>query len=168
MGSKFVATDTLSCGDETSADAKECLAGLSWKPGKFEVRLEPAPRGCGDFLVRFDSPLPIGNTTNDLAAMEWYVARDDANAIKKAPAIVVVHESGNQMTVGRLIARNLSGQGLHAFLIHMPGYGVRRAPGREPYDRSISLQQAIADTRRAGCRRSVAGCRSLRGGAAGN
>src|SRR4051794_21895643 len=45
VGSKFAATDTLACGDESSEDAKECLAKLSWVPTKFTVRIEAAQPG---------------------------------------------------------------------------------------------------------------------------
>jgi dienelactone hydrolase len=149
VGSKFAAADTLACDDEESADAKECLAGIAWQPTKFSVELQAAERGCGDFLVRFPSPRPNGSVTNDLVGMEWFVARDDAKAICRAPALVVVHESGSRMTIGRMIARGLSGQGLHTFLLHLPGYGIRRAPGAPRIDTSLALEQAIADVRRA-------------------
>jgi dienelactone hydrolase len=150
VGSEFAATDTLSCGDESNDDTKECLTHLSWTPAKFTVRLEAAEPGYGDYLVRFPSARPIGNSTNDLVSMEWYASRDDHKAIRKACAVVVVHESGKRMTVGRLIARGLNAQGLHAFLLHLPGYGARRVPDQELAERLLpSLQQAIADARRA-------------------
>jgi dienelactone hydrolase len=149
VGDKFTAVDTLTCDDESSTDAKECLAGIAWKPAAFSVELQAAERGCGDFLVRFPSPRPNGNKTNDLAAMEWYASRDDAKVIRKAPALVVVHESGSRMTIGRMIARGLGGQGIHTFLLHLPNYGVRRAPGAPRIDRTISMSQGIADVRRA-------------------
>src|SRR6185312_9484118 len=42
------------------------------------------------------------------------------------------------------------GHGLHAFLVHLPGYGARRVEGHSQLDRTLpSLQQAIADVRRA-------------------
>jgi cephalosporin-C deacetylase-like acetyl esterase len=82
--------------------------------------------------------------------MEWFAAHDSKNAICKAPAIVVVHESGSRMTVGRLIARGLSAQGLHAFLVHLPGYGPRRVEELKKIDLLFpALQQGIADVRRA-------------------
>ncbi len=150
LGSKFAARDTLSCQDEVGDDAKECLAHLSWTPTEFTVHLETAEPGRGDWLVRFLSARPIGNSTNDLVSMEWYAARDEENAIHQAPAMVVVHESGKGMTVGRLIAGTLSSHGLHAFLLHLPGYGARRVAGASDIDRALpSLQQAIADVRRA-------------------
>ena len=149
-GSKFPAADTLACGKDTSEDAQQCLADLSWVPGRFSVHCEAAEPGCGDWLVRFPSPRPIGNATNDLVSMEWFAAREKDGAIRNAPAIVVVHESGSRMTVGRLIARGLSAQGLHAFLIHLPGYGPRKVKGVSDIERVLpALQQAIADVRRA-------------------
>jgi dienelactone hydrolase len=149
-GSTFAAADTLACGTESNPDAKDCLANLSWTPTKFTVDVENAGPGGGDYLVRFPSARPIGNATNDRVAMEWFAARDADNAIRKAPAVVVVHESGSRMTVGRLIARGIRAQGVHAFLLHLPGYGARRVRGIATVDRIIPLlHQGIADTRRA-------------------
>src|SRR4051812_31180650 len=115
VGSKFSALDTLACGEESSTDAKDCLTELSWAPAKFTVELEAAQPGHGDYLVRFPSPRPIGEATNDLVSMEWFPALDKSGAIRKARAVVVVHESARSMTVGRLIARSLNWQGLHTF-----------------------------------------------------
>jgi dienelactone hydrolase len=150
VGSKFIATDTLNCGDELNDDAKQCVEGLRWKPASFNVELQPSQPGCGDFLVRFPSARPVGNTKNDLVAMEWFPARDAENKICPARAMVVVHESASRMTIGRIIARGLSGQALHAFLIHLPTYGERRDPEFAKTKRALtSLPQAIADVRRA-------------------
>ncbi|HEX4412224.1 MAG TPA: hypothetical protein VH107_01260 [Lacipirellulaceae bacterium] len=149
VGSKFDATDTLDCGSESNADAASCIEGLRWDRSPFLVELQPAQLGCGDYLVRFPSPRPIGNHVNDLVAMEWFAAREGDN-IRKARAIVVVHESARNMTVGRMIARGISGLGLHAFLIHLPGYGERK-DGTPLTAAHIapSLKEAIADVRRA-------------------
>jgi dienelactone hydrolase len=150
VGSRFRAADTLACGTEANDDARECLANLSWIPTEFTVHLEAAEPGCGAWCVRFPSARPVGNSTNDLVAMEWFAARDREGNICKAPAIVVVHESGRRMTVGRLIARGLSTEGLHAFLLHLPGYGARRVAERPPIEKMLpALQQAISDVRRA-------------------
>lgn len=151
VGSKFQAIDTLACGNESSEDAKDCLTKLSWRPGKFTVEIEATQPGHGDYLVRFASPRPIGDSTNDLVSMEWFPARDAKGAIRQARAVVVVHESARSMPVGRLIARSLNWQGLHTFLVHLPGYGARRAAGSPPsYERIIPMmQQGIADVRRA-------------------
>jgi dienelactone hydrolase len=149
-GDKFSAADTLACDNESNADTKECLEGLAWKPTKFKVELEATADEGADFLVRFPSARPIGDTTNDRVSMEWFAARDDKNAIRNAPAVVVVHESGRRMTVGRLIARGIRAQGVHAFLLHLPGYGARRVPNIATVDRIIPLMhQGIADVRRA-------------------
>lgn len=150
LGSKFAARDTLNCGSDSNADAEECLLGLAWKPGEFAVELEQAQPGCGDWLVRFPSPRPIGNQINDRVSMEWFAAHDAQGAIRPARAVVVVHESGRQMTAGRIIARGFNSHGLHAFLIHLPGYGIRRDEQLTDVERGLdSMQQAIADVRRA-------------------
>jgi dienelactone hydrolase len=82
--------------------------------------------------------------------MEWHLARDENGHPMEAPAIVVVHESGSGMTVGRMIARGLSSHGIHTFMLQMPGYGVRRqSKEREVTTFLPSLKQAIADVRRA-------------------
>lgn len=150
LGSKYAATDSLKCGMDPSDDAQECISALAWKPGDFEVELQAAELGCGDWLVRFPSARPIGNSINDLVSMEWYAARDEQGAIRPARAVVVVHESGRQMTAGRIIARGFNSHGLHAFLIHLPGYGARRDEKLTDIERGLdSMQQAIADVRRA-------------------
>lgn len=150
LGDQFGATDSLACGTDASNDAQECLANLSWTPAEFTVHIEAAEPGRGDWLVRFPTARPIGSSVNDLAAMEWFAARDEKGAVRQARAVVVVHESGRGMTVGRLIARGLNSYGLHAFLLHLPGYGARRVEGLANVERTLpALQQAIADVRRA-------------------
>lgn len=149
-GQNFQARDSLRVGDEASMDAVDCLRGLSWELADFDVTLEAPRRGYGKFLVRFPTPRPSGNARVDRVAMEWYPARDDDGIWKTAPAMVIVHESGKNMTVGRLIAKGVAGWGIHAFLLQMPGYGER--VGEEPADADMmlrGLQQAVADVRRA-------------------
>jgi dienelactone hydrolase len=155
VGDKFKAADSLDCPPDSNIDAAACIAGLTWTPKPFTVEVQPSQPGGGDFLVRFPSPRPIGSPINDRVAMEWFATRD-GEELRTAPSIVVVHESARNMTIGRLIARGLSGQGLHAFLIHLPNYGARHEATPLTADRvSPSLKQAIADVRRA--RDAVAG-----------
>lgn len=144
--------DTLAPGGDESQDAKVCLEGLCWKPTSFPIRCtEPVTAETGDVLVRFPSPVPVGDELNDLVAMEWYVAKDaDGNAVN-APAVVVIHESGSSMPVGRLFARGLRQRGLHTFMMQLPYYGERRQGRSRPRDARIlkAFEQGIADTRRA-------------------
>ncbi len=149
-GSRFSARDTFAPGEETSEDARQCLAGLSWPSAEFPVTCDQSQPGYGQFLVRFPSPLPTGDEVNDLVAMEWYPARDADGELMRAPAIVVVHESGSNMAVGRTIARGIQSQNVHAFLIQLPGYGVRKSAREVPVSGVIAaLRQAVADVRRA-------------------
>jgi dienelactone hydrolase len=145
------ANDSLNCGTDPNGDAQACLARLSWTASPFEVRIEPAKPDRGDALIRFPSPVDTENQQNDLVSMEWYSARDQDDRPKTAPAVVVVHESGRGMTVGRLFAQGFQQRGLHAFLLHLPHYGERRGVGqsRETDNIIVSIRQAVADVRRA-------------------
>ena len=149
-GSIFTGKDSLNPTTDESADAQACLAGLVWSPETFQVQLQSPDEGKGDWLVRFPSPKPSGNSVNDKVAMEWYMARDRSKNPVFAPAAVIVHESGSGMTVGRLIAGALSRQGIHTFMIQLPYYGKRRDGARPAGETLVSaLQQGIADVRRA-------------------
>jgi dienelactone hydrolase len=83
--------------------------------------------------------------------MEWYAARNDQGQPIAARAIVVIHESGSAMTVGRVIARGLREHGLHTFLLQLPHYGLRRTGGKRPENANMMtlMRQSIADARRA-------------------
>ncbi|MBL8812834.1 MAG: hypothetical protein JNM43_21895 [Planctomycetaceae bacterium] len=150
VGSTFAAKDSLKLDTDTAADAQDCLKGLRWNPGDFKVQCEAAQGDRGDLLIRFPSPMPSGDAINDNVSMEWYVARDENKQPKTARCVVVVHESGRGMTVGRIFARGLQSQGLHTFLIHLPGYGARRTPRADQPEQLLSgMQQAVCDVRRA-------------------
>jgi hypothetical protein len=151
IDSRFPARDSLAPAAESNADGRECIDGLVWRPQAFEVSLETAKPGCGDWLVRFPSARPSGEAANDRVALEWYQAKDKAGHGLRAPAAVIVHESGSGMTVGRLIAQGLRQHGLHAFMIQLPYYGERRISGKKP-EGSLAIaamRQGIADVRRA-------------------
>ncbi len=151
VGRQFTAKDTIQFGQESNEDAAECLKGLSWLPSEFTVSLEDGQTDRRfERLVRFPSPVPLGDPTGDLVAMEWYVAMGKDGKPIKAPAVVVVHESGSQMTAGRLIALGFRAHGVHAFMVQMPGYGVRKNSPERDYQTLIqSMKQAVADVRRA-------------------
>ena len=150
LTTRFQARDTLAPVAETNSDSKECLDGLLWQPSSFDVWIEKAQEDKGDWLVRFPSARPNGDSINDTVALEWYQAKDPSGNVLSAPAAVIVHESGSGMTVGRLIAQGLRQRGLHTFMIQLPYYGVRRAGGKPTGERVFAaMRQAIADVRRA-------------------
>lgn len=149
-GKIFAAHDTLAIGQESELDARNCLQNLAWEPSDFDVTLQTAAEHQGDLLVRFPSARPVGDLCNDLAAMEWYQARDAEGNALLAPAAVIVHESGSGMTVGRLIAKSLRSRGIHTFMLQLPYYGVRRDAQRPHGEQLIeALCQSIVDARRA-------------------
>lgn len=147
----FEARDTLAVGQDPAPDAAECLRGLSWDPTAFAVSCSADPGAAYDRLVQFPSPVPSGDAVNDRVSVEWYMPRDADGAVRTAPAVLVVHESGRSMPVGRLFARSFQAAGLHSFLIHLPYYGKRNRDGRDPpADRLFAvIRQAIGDVRRA-------------------
>jgi len=150
VGVSIPARDTLTCDLDPNADAQECLTGLRWSPESFAVEIGSAVGPHGDRTLYFPSPLPAGNPIHDRVAAEWYAAKDEAGELLSAPAVVVVHESGRSMPVGRLIARGLRGHGIHALMLQLPGYGERRTELADRPERMLDwLRQGIADVRRA-------------------
>lgn len=147
----YPARDTLAPQPEEQPEAKACLEGLVWKPEPFEVTLEEATDPPMQGWVRFPSAKPSGIPQNDRVVLEWYPAKDNSGQVIKAPAIIVIHESGSKMEVGRVFARALHAQGLHAFMIQLPFYGERRPAGVRPDGRHFeaTMKQGIADVRRA-------------------
>ncbi|MEE2991378.1 MAG: dienelactone hydrolase family protein, partial [Planctomycetota bacterium] len=143
--------DTLRIKNDSSADANECLQGFHWQRSRFTVRVSPSSDSRYRWLVNFPSPLPSGNETNDLVSVEWHAVWDKQGNVVRAPAVVVVHESGNSMDVGRLFARSMQAAGFHGFLVQLPYYGNRRGQGQpESGDQLVkTLQQGSADVRRA-------------------
>lgn len=148
---RYTARDTLAPAPDSREDARQCLENLTWRAEEFPIRVEAASDPALEGIVRFPSPKPNGVAQNDEVALEWYPARDEAGALIEAPAIVVVHESGSNMEVGRLFARAFHAQKLHAFLIQLPFYGLRRPPGFRQDGRHVeaTMKQGIADVRRA-------------------
>ncbi len=151
IGKQYRARDTLSIGEEPNADARECLDGLSYAPAEFTVQCKAALAWRYDSLVRFPSVVDTDDPLNDNVAVEWHMARDATGEIVMGPAVLVVHESGRKMPVGKTLAMLLSRHGLHAFMIHLPGYGERQSEARPKSAASLMrlTRQSILDVRRA-------------------
>lgn len=151
VGRKFTARDTLHVGEETSDDARQCLLGLSWTPVEFPVSIgAPVDAQREDALIRFPSPLSVRNDESADVVMEWSMVRNADGHIANAPGVVVIHESGRNMTVGRMIAQGFRQRGVHAFLLQLPGYGARRWQQQQvDAVRLKSIPQGVADVRRA-------------------
>ena len=158
----YPARDTLMPPHEENADAQACIDVLAWEPGEFEVSVQSVSDKDFDALVSFPTPRPSGDELNDRVTMEWYATHDSARPdddpttdqdgpIIKAPAVLVIHESGSGMEAGRMFAKSLRGKGLHTFMIHLPWYGERRAgrPRPRSADFTALMRQGIADARRA-------------------
>lgn len=148
----YPARDSLQPMADDSADARSCLDNLLWNPAEFEVTVQRPAFDEPHAIIRFPSPAPSGVAQNDLVALEWYAPKTDDGQIAKAPAVVVVHESGRKMEVGRMFAKAIYAKGFHAFLIHLPYYGLRRPANFDQNDGSKVVplfKQGISDVRRA-------------------
>jgi pimeloyl-ACP methyl ester carboxylesterase len=144
------ARDTLGLLEDHLEDASACLSGFQWEPAAFQVESRLAADEDFDRLVRFPSPVTSGQRENDQVAIEWYSAMTPEGSVKTAPAVVVVHESGSDMTAGRLIARSIRLKGIHAFMVQLPFYGLRRGKGTPQRPDIVTLfRQGVSDIRRA-------------------
>lgn len=155
----FQARDTLLIENIGDPDVEDSLAGFEWMPVDFDVRLAAMPEevhgkptipAC--LALRFPSPKPIGEATVDEVVCELYVARDrDTGQIVKRPAVIVVHESGSGMQVGRLIAIEAARRGLHSLMVQLPGYGSRRPTAEKITNVDLVgvFKQGVCDVRRA-------------------
>lgn len=147
--SVYRARDTLAAIREDRDDARQCLEEFCWTCSEFDVRCRPEANRLWDAILRFPSPRPIGNEANDLVSAECYWVKNAEGQPKQAPALVVIHESGKEMPVGRIIAAGLREKGMHTFLIHLPGYGLRKHRDEPDLSQFVPLvRQAVSDVRR--------------------
>lgn len=146
----YAARDSLAPAAESRPDARECLAGLTWKPAEFTVSCEPVSDADYQALVRFPSPLDTGDAVNDRVALLWHRPPGDDLQTPR-PTLIVVHESGSAMPVGRMFARAFAAKGFHALMIQLPHYGFRKRDGVRPDGERflLAMRQSIADVRRA-------------------
>lgn len=146
-------TDSLGTLDDPAEDAQEALNGLKWVPETFQVSSTPLPemKDEANAILRFPSPVPCGDAQCDVATLHWYAALDEHGAPLTGPAVVVIHESGSRQTIGRLFARGFRDKGIHAFLLSLPNYALRRSPKVPATAESLlsHMKQGIADARRA-------------------
>ena len=150
----YPAADSLNIRQAGAPAAERTLNALRWTPGKFTVTVsEPDdPSLDCDAVVRFPSPRPAGDpaATWNTVVMEWYQPKP-SGAAGQRPAVLALHILDGRMTIARAIARTLASRGIGSFVMHMPGYGQRKA--KEPwYDVSRffdRVQQAASDARRA-------------------
>lgn len=149
---EYQATDSLNAHPEKAAKtARESLDRMLWDPSRFPVSVESVKgtSASPDYLIRFPSPKPTGDAEVDEVCCEWYRCQNADTS--ELPAVVVLHESGSGMTVGRVFAQEIRRRGVHAFLMHMPGYGERTSSktSKPPADDLISVfVQGVADARR--------------------
>lgn len=157
----FTARDTFTDPRDDKPAAQKALDELKWKPQRFTVtaanlslnsQRDVEARAAGvDALITFPSPHPIGDEQNDTVVLEWFAPRDENGDVVEGPAMLVLHILDGRMKVARAFARGFSMNGIHAFVMHMPHYGRRRAPNLKPDAKLIleAVRQGVADGRRA-------------------
>ena len=157
----FEAKDSFTNQTDKDPVAQQALDAIKWKPVAFKVTCEtPATpeeskldRMYSDYdaLVRFPSALGSDDPVKDTVVLEWYAPRDADGKVTKGPAMVVLHILDGRMLVARGFARTFRGNGIHAFVMHMPHYGRRAVNGRRPNATMLvdGTRQAVADARRA-------------------
>ncbi len=147
----FKATDTHMALSDDNAQTRATLQRFAWEPVEFDVRCTATPGLAYDALVRFASPVPSGERWVDEVVLQWYAARGEDGKAIEAPAVLMVHSLHPRMVIADQIARGFARRGLHAFVIQMPGYGLRRGGENQPPG-VTALQhgrQAVADCLRA-------------------
>jgi len=133
------------------AESQRMLDSMLWDPRPFRLTIENTPGSSkGDALLRFPSPLPLGDAENDEVVVEWH-RPVGAQRTDQRPALLCLHILGGNMELARSIVRAAQFKGMHAFLLHMPGYGKRKGK-RDRTDITLfehRSRQAAADVQRA-------------------
>ncbi len=161
----FEARDTLNITPDGSPKVQQMLDAIAWKPQPFQVAVAPAtldPRRNplefktdADALVYFASPHPREQKehASNTVVMEWYKAKfvPGQRAAVRAPAVLVLHIMDYRLITDRGVAEALSKQGINAFLMHLPDYGLRYGPESRFNGETFltRIRQAVGDARRA-------------------
>lgn len=147
------ARDSLDPPPARDADAAAAVARFAYDPAAFTVRNDDRAGGLFDAAVRFPSPRPVGDEAIDTVVMDWRKARGEGGQLRDgpAPAVIVIHSVQPQLVVGRSLAYQLANRGVHAFVLHLPGYGGRLPAGERwtPVRAIERGPQGVADARRA-------------------
>lgn len=151
----YQATDTLNLPTATSAPLTTLYNNLRYPNQTFTLRLVPSgptPFTTTDapILLRFPSPHTQTAKAANTVTLEYFPATTPVNPTPQAPAVLVLHSVFPRMSIGRAVARALAQRGIHAFMMHAPGFGLRDIPGpRISTDFFTRQTIAVADARRA-------------------
>ena len=168
----FEARDSLAITPDDDARVNATLETLRYTPETFEIRLSMMPGDrSGRAMVRFDSPsLGVDPATTagvrDQAMLIWHVARGQNGQVLEAPAVLIVHSMHPKAAVATMLANGLAAEGVHAFVIRMPGFSPRqrvdlnqvlntegsdvKLPGLHPaVDAVLRAELAVREVRRA-------------------
>ncbi len=151
--SVFPVDDSLrpAIAEEANPEARATLERLVWNTGAFDVTFARSSR-AGEVIgtLAFASPKPVGRARQNRVTLDWYAARGPSGEVVAAPAVLVMHSLHPDLLLAKMIARSLAAQGVHAFVMEMPGYG-RRVDGprlNTGVTAMIHAEQGVADARR--------------------
>ena len=150
---EFTTRDTLHVTPDADPQAQAVLDQLRWPAADFTVRAESIQVDGGDAVVSFPSPRPASAHTDvnvsQRVPLVWFAARDEAGQPIHAPALLMVHSLHPRMPFAAAFARGLSRRGVHVFILHLPGYGLRRDALPTPLTALLNATRSVADVRRA-------------------
>jgi hypothetical protein len=146
----FKAADSPRVLTDDDARTRAALEQFAWEPAEFDVRCTATPGLAYDALVRFPSPMPSGDRWVDEVVLQWYAARGADGKAIEAPAVLLVHSLHPRMVIANQIAQAFARRGLHAFMIQLPGYGLRwSGAGHHGVTALEHGRQGVADCLRA-------------------
>lgn len=123
----------------------------------FNVRFRPPTAGFTDpGGLAFHSLLPSEELSLRVVMVDAYPAHNDPDSLlqnEPKPAVLLVHSLHPDMPIATALARSVTTQGVHAFVVHLPGYGNRPVPEDRPdWPGVVALREsvrAVAEVRRA-------------------
>ena len=149
--------------------AAGALEVLSWEAESFTATLELVADRDYPAEVCYPSPMPDLDAGLNRVRLRWYPALRSAGPVAAgqtadpappagagmgpddaAPAVLLVHSLHPDLPVATMLARGLSGRGVHAFVLELPGYASRAAtpPRMTGVTTLLRAAQAVTDVRR--------------------
>jgi dienelactone hydrolase len=138
---------------EPAADEKGIPDFFRMPPHDFTYEQEIIPGSSKSIEwshVRFPSPVVTPHENNNTVHAEYFRPLSPG----KHPGVVVLHILGGDFELSRLVARQLSTNGVAALFIKLPYYGPRKQPGvdvemisEDAYQTVKGFKQAVLDIR---------------------
>lgn len=127
----FDAQDSLQVVQDADPQVEALLQKLRYEPKAFTVDAQVMPSdAAGRVMLRYETPAGLQghetDTPGDQAMLIWHVARDEQGQPIAGPGVLIVHSMHPHAMVATMMANALSADGVHAFVIRMPGFRPRQ------------------------------------------